>query len=348
MMNISPKYKFFLVIPFFLIIVAVVFLSVKSVGEKKDIRRHAVDTTMTLAFYPTSSTLSVNETKSFDLIATFINGSPSQTIDYFKTAIVFSKDYLKVPFDKYVDTSSSGFDKIINVDGPIIANQNGKISIELGAGSPNSSVSTNKPITIAKIFFQATAQTVPTQHITIGDTQVIKSDATVLSFDKQNSQDALYSIVASDNSILTPTITASITASPTITSQPASSPTLILTPTVAVHITPSVTPSYTGRNMFNPNAQTNSTSGFGAIPSITNTAVNTNTFKVQNSIPTAAVSPYNKPSPTQILTVKKEEIPSLEYASPTLTPTVGPVKGIFSFLANLFHLVICTLTFSCR
>lgn len=140
----------------------------------------AKETPVVIALVPSTQEINLNETKSFDLVATFPNGSPSEKIDYFKATIHFSKDFLQIPEDKYIDTSTSGLKRILRVDGPSAGNATGTLLIEIGASVSNEGLSTDKPITFAKIFFSGKNRTQNEQEITLDKLSIVDSKSTLL------------------------------------------------------------------------------------------------------------------------------------------------------------------------
>lgn len=167
-----------------LLLVVILPVSIVLTQKKQDIRKKASGTGtsgITLSLYPTDETFNKNETKVFTLTATFADGVPAEKLDYFKTVVTFDKNYLQIPVDKYVDTSSSGFDTIFKVDGPTAANQNGKITIELGASTPGTGPATDKPITIAKIYFRAILPVSASQNVTLGNAQIVNNSKSSIS-----------------------------------------------------------------------------------------------------------------------------------------------------------------------
>lgn len=161
------------------------FVALILVRQRQDIRPKASSSNITLSLYPTTETFTVGGNKTFELKATFTGGSSSEKLDYFKTEVSFSKDYLQVPSGSYIDTSQSGLSKIFRVDGPQVGNESGKLIIELGVQSPGTGPSTDKPITIAKITFSGKSQTSSSQTISVGNTQVVNNQSAALPFTTQ-------------------------------------------------------------------------------------------------------------------------------------------------------------------
>lgn len=172
-----------------IIILGSLLFTLKLAGRKQEIRGKANSPKATLSLFPSSESFQVNETKTFLLKASFSDVPPQTRLDYFKTEVIFNKESLEIPKGSYLDTSSSGFSKIIRVDGPMVANQNSKITIELGASVPGEGPATDKPITIAKINFMAKNES--TGKITIGKTQIVSREK-VIPIDTENSQGANY------------------------------------------------------------------------------------------------------------------------------------------------------------
>ncbi len=147
-----------------LITIVIILLSILAglilVGQRQEVRKKAASSNMTLAIYPTTDTLSVDEEKLFELKATFSGGSSNEKLDYIRTVIVFDKNKLKIPENRYVDVSGSGFTKVFRVDGPQAGNVSGQITIEMASAAPGTGPATDKSITIAKIYFQGKEQPV--------------------------------------------------------------------------------------------------------------------------------------------------------------------------------------------
>ncbi|MBI4990980.1 hypothetical protein HZB96_02690 [Candidatus Gottesmanbacteria bacterium] len=162
-------------------LVFIIFKPFKQPVVKEDTEiTTAKETPVVIALVPSTQEINLNETKSFDLVATFPNGSPSEKIDYFKATIHFSKDFLQIPKDKYIDTSTSGLKRILRVDGPSAGNATGTLLIEIGASVPDESLSTGKPITFAKIFFSGKNRTQNEQEITLDKLSIVNSKSTLL------------------------------------------------------------------------------------------------------------------------------------------------------------------------
>ncbi len=193
-----------------LVLLLAVFAGLSLVKQSQEIRKKASGSVATLAFYPVKDNFQLNETKVFELKATFTAGSAIEKIDYLKTEINFSKDYLLIPSGKYVDTSSTGLDKIFRVDGPQASNDSGKTIIEIGASVPGSGPSTDKPITLAKIYYTGKAKTPSLQDVTIGTTQVVNNQSANIPVTLQG-----FSYTVGDSANITPT-DGSSTPTPTL------------------------------------------------------------------------------------------------------------------------------------
>lgn len=89
----------------------------------------------------------------YSLTGTFTQVSPGEKLSYFKTEIFFPKDSLEIPKGEYIDTSMSGFNKVIRVDGPLVSNMQGLVTIELSSEDPQSGPAIDKPVTFANIKF---------------------------------------------------------------------------------------------------------------------------------------------------------------------------------------------------
>lgn len=201
------------IVPFLLI--GLLFFSllaaINLAGKRQDIRNRASGSAVTLSLYPAVETLAIGESKVFELKATFTGGSASEKLNYFKTEINFSPSYISFPDDTYIDTSTSGFDKIFRIDGPVAANGTGKVRIELGVNTPGTGPSTAGPITIARFTLKGVAQTPSAQSLTLATPQVINQQAGVLPATMAN---ASYTVGAT--STLSPTPTGTGNPSPTI------------------------------------------------------------------------------------------------------------------------------------
>lgn len=134
----------------------------------------------TLILEPSSFSLNQGEEKEVSVIANFVNGSPSETINYLKTSISYSSDFIVLSDGKYVDTSESGFDKIFRVDGPTAANQNGVLVVELGMKNPGTGPTTDKSLLIGKFIVQGKTQSGSPQQFTFGNTQMVNGNAQVI------------------------------------------------------------------------------------------------------------------------------------------------------------------------
>lgn len=165
------------------------FFSLILVKQSQEVRKKAGGSganNVVLSLYPTNETLKIGESKVFELKALFTDGIPNEKLDYFKTEITFDKNYIRIPADRYIDTSMSGFTKILRVDGPTAANENGKIIIELRVNTPGSGPATDKAITIAKIYFEGVTKTTNTQSVTIGAPEFVNNSSTNISASVQN------------------------------------------------------------------------------------------------------------------------------------------------------------------
>lgn len=134
----------------------------------------------TLTLAPSSFSLHKGEEKEISIVANFVNGSASETINYLKTSINYSPDSIILSEGKYVDTSESGFDKIFRVDGPTAANQTGVLVIELGVKNPGTGPTTDKPVVIGKFAVTGKSQTGSVQEFTFGNTQMVNGNAQVV------------------------------------------------------------------------------------------------------------------------------------------------------------------------
>lgn len=174
-----------------------------------ELRKKAAGTTVAFSLLPATSTVTVGDAVQYDLIATFTGGSATETLDYLRTQIEFNSAYLELVPANYIDTAVSGFDQIFRVDGPDVANANGKIVIELGSKA-HAGPSTNTAVTVAKINFRGKAVTpgTGTQSLTFTQSasQVVNNQSAVLPFTVSS---ASYQVTAAIVSP-TPTPTSSV------------------------------------------------------------------------------------------------------------------------------------------
>lgn len=175
-----------------------VYLGLNFKSQKQDIRNHAAETRINLSLLPSTENFSVGTTKTFDVMANFTYGSASEKLTYLKTSISFSNDFLQIPSGMYIDTSASGFGKIIRVDGPVAANNTGIINIELGATSTGSGPGTSKPLRIARIYFAGKAITPDIQFIRLTRAQIVNSQNIELPVELGS---ASYNVLASGTGI---------------------------------------------------------------------------------------------------------------------------------------------------
>ncbi len=155
---------------YFLIIIIALISTVFLLKNRQLLQKQAEENTATITLNPHTKTVSVNETFTMDVFATFTSGSETENLDYFKTVINFPKEFFNVVGN--IDTSMSGFDSEIRVDTPAIANGSGKIVIELVSTSVNGGPKTSLSVFVAKITFKAISATTPTaDNITIDNTQ---------------------------------------------------------------------------------------------------------------------------------------------------------------------------------
>ncbi len=158
-----------------LFIILAIFLTRILATTKQDIRKKAAGSSATISLYPTKETFQPGETKIFELKATFLNGSKDEKLDYFKTEISFSPKYLQIPAKNYIQTSTSGFNRIFKIDGPENANKNGRIIIKMGTDKAGNGPTTLKPLTLARIYFQGKEQTPSIEEIGLENTQVVNN-----------------------------------------------------------------------------------------------------------------------------------------------------------------------------
>lgn len=190
----KQKYIFILFILFIITIGVVIFFnqstkysatSETNNGESTK-ETSETQTVSILEFDPSEVALSEGEAKEVSLQMKFANGSADEKLNYLKTTVTFSPQYVAVPEGVYVDTSVSGFDKIFRVDGPIVANQTGKIVIELGMKSPETGPTTDGMITVAVFTIKGIARTSGIQVFTLENTQIVNNNAQIISSESVN------------------------------------------------------------------------------------------------------------------------------------------------------------------
>lgn len=136
-------------------------------------KKQTSPTSVSLYLDPAEATFDKGESKVYNLMAKFTNGSAQEKLNYFKATVSFANTYLAIPSGVYIDTSPSGFDRIFRVDGPIASNQAGKIIIELGSSVRGTGPGTDKLLTIAKITFAGMAKTPSLQSLVIEEPQIV-------------------------------------------------------------------------------------------------------------------------------------------------------------------------------
>lgn len=323
-MNLK-KNKYLASIFVFLSVLLAVYLGLNLQNKKLDIRNRAAATQVNFSIYPSSDNINLNETKSFDVLASFTNGSLSEKLTYLKVVIAFGKDYLYIPAEKYVDTSKSGLRKIIRADGPIAANSTGVINIELGAISPTDGPNTSSPLTIAKIYLSGKSVTSSDQLVTISKAQVVNAQNSNLAVNLGN---ATYHVIAPTSSpnpstAMTPAPTLTRFISPT-TATPRNSPTPYASnPRNFFSISPIANPKLTPAN-------------YSPAQNQTITANQTqNNYLPKNQGKPADSDLYYMPTPTIFLP---------DYTSPT--PSKPP--SVFSSIFSFFHNIICGIFRNCK
>jgi len=248
--RLNTKQIFALVIA--LILILGLYAAIRLAGQEQELRKKAASSGVqaSLHLIPLQQTLTVGETKEFELQATFTGAESGERLDYFRTEFNFSTLYLDIPPDTYIDVSQSGFNRIFRVDGPIAANSSGNIVIELGASVPGNGPlvynqsGTPVVLTIAKIKFRGKAVTSgfkPLSFLTDKfNSQLVNNQSLYLS---PQYADGSYQVVAG-------TVTLNPTAGPpTVTPVPLPSTT---EPTVTPVPLPSTEPSVTPGNLVCP------------------------------------------------------------------------------------------------
>lgn len=142
--------------------------------------------TANLSIVPAQATINLNAApQTYTLQATFPSGTASQKLNSFKGEINFPNNLLQMPSGQYVDTSASGFNSIVRVDGPTQANTSGKIVIRLGLTTPGTGSATNAPITIATFKLAGKAVSSAGGQITLGNIEITDNLARMFSVTTQ-------------------------------------------------------------------------------------------------------------------------------------------------------------------
>src|SRR3990172_3964579 len=168
----DKKLLVFLSLPVLLIFLGLALYAIKLNTES---RKEAASTGGSIAVYPTENTIALNSDSMFSLKAVFDNGSAGEKLDYMRAEINFPKEYLRLSTDKQIDISGSGFTKIIRMDSPSKANENGKLVIELAAETPGSGPGTDKALNIANIWFKGRQLTTTSKLITVSNLEVVSN-----------------------------------------------------------------------------------------------------------------------------------------------------------------------------
>ncbi len=177
-------------------ILALVLVGVKITGKQAITRTlpEASGTSsgrVSLVFEPASTSVPVGKIQSIILKAKIRGGSPLEHIDYFKAEIAFPNKSIQMPRGHYINTGKSGFGKILRVDGPLQANQSGKIAIELAAKSPGDGPKTADTAGVEKEIVLATIDFVgvnPTDMATLAlsGVQIINNQSKTIAATGQN------------------------------------------------------------------------------------------------------------------------------------------------------------------
>lgn len=149
---------------FLVLITILLFIIINSILSSNVIANSDV---ALLNFVPNNQNFQVNDIKVFDLNLNFKEGLPDEKINYLKIEVIFPRDYLAVPKGRYIDTSLSGFNRIVRVDGPTVSNDTGKIILELKAIPSESGPLISGEINLAKLYFLAKTATISERDITI-------------------------------------------------------------------------------------------------------------------------------------------------------------------------------------
>lgn len=141
--------------------------------------------TISLSLIPSVESFLVNDIKVFDLTLNFSQSLPSERINHFKVEVSFPKTYLAVPAGRYIDTSLSGFNTVVRIDGPVAANESGRIIIELKAIPPENGPAMLGQINLAKLYFLAKNSSSSPQNIKIDKIKLV-SDKREINIEQQN------------------------------------------------------------------------------------------------------------------------------------------------------------------
>jgi len=161
------------------------FVTVTILPKGQRTRTQAGASGVQFSLNPVSETfVGVGDQKAFELVATFQNGSPTETVDYLKAEVSFPPSYVILPDASYVQTyftsNPTNFTRIFRVDGPYASNTSGKIIVEVGAKTPGGGPATaitegqSYSLRVARIVYQAAAQTTTPQYVTLSGISVVR------------------------------------------------------------------------------------------------------------------------------------------------------------------------------
>jgi len=197
----DKKLLVLLSLPVLLIFLGLALYAIKLNTES---RKEAAATGGSIAVYPTENIITLNSDSMFSLKAVFDNGSAGEKLDYMRAEINFPKEYLRLSTDKQIDISGSGFTKIIRMDSPSKANENGKLVIELAAETPGSGPPTDKALNIANIWFIGRELTSKPKLITVSDLEVVSNASVVIAPISTTNSSVKVARVVPPTSTLTP------------------------------------------------------------------------------------------------------------------------------------------------
>ncbi len=247
------KNKQLAVIILLIFLLAAVFASVILVREQQRFEKQAASTSVTLSLQPSTNTFNIGQITTYNLFATFQNGSATEQVGYFQTKIIFPKDYIEVDSSlDAIDTTPTGLGQVLRVDLPSTANETGQIIIRRGILTPTDPrPPTNQAMLMARIKFKG-KQAVSTQQLISTDrsyTVVFNSDAPdavqIPVNDPTNAQFTVNPLAPTNTPTVTPTTiqpTNTPTPSPT-TIAPTNTPTRTPTPTPTTVVGPTNTPT---------------------------------------------------------------------------------------------------------
>lgn len=147
--------------------------------------------TSSILLIPDNTRFQNGQTQDFTLFLVPSTNDKSAVIDYLKVEVLYNKQQLAIPETAIINTSSSGFGKILRVDTPASANKTGTFTLEMASSAPGSGLSFSSPVKLALIPFRAITSSVTQSSIKVGKTQAVGNNLKAISL---ISQETNYSI----------------------------------------------------------------------------------------------------------------------------------------------------------